>query len=66
MVLAQRQKVLLIDLSKFIHMFSRGLLLLQHAVRFRHPFWFITLDAMKASIVRKVSKLCGEYSVTSC
>lgn len=66
MVLAQRQKVLLIDLSKFIHMFSRGLSLLQHAVRFRHPFWFITLDAMKASIVRKVSKLCGEYSVTSC
>lgn len=66
MVLAQRQTVLLIDLSKFIHMFSRGLSFLQNAVRFRHPFWFITLDAMKASIVRKVSKLCGEYHVTSC
>lgn len=37
MVLAQRQKVLLIDLSKFILMLSKGLLLLQHAVRFRHP-----------------------------
>jgi ribosomal protein S2 len=65
MVLAQRQKVLLIDLSKFLYMFSKGILLLQYAVRLRQPVWFISLDPMKASIVRKASQWCGEYHVST-
>jgi len=65
MVLAQRQQVLLIDLTKFLYMFSKAILFLQAAVRLRHPLWFVTLDPLKASIVRQSSKLCGEYYVSS-
>lgn len=65
MVLAQRQKILLIDLSKFLYMFSKGIRMLQTAVRFRHPIWFISLDPMKGSVVRIASKFCGEYHVST-
>ena len=63
MVLAQREKVLLIDLSKFIYMLSKGLILLQAAVRLRQPVWFVTLDAMKASTVQQAALACGEFYV---
>lgn len=65
MVLAQRRRILLIDLSKFIYMLSKGLQIFHHIVRLRHPVWFITLDPMKASVVRQASRACGEYHVSS-
>jgi small subunit ribosomal protein S2 len=63
MVLAQREKVLLIDLSKFIYMLSKGLLLVQAAIRLRQPVWFVTLDTMKASTVQQAALACGEFYV---
>ena len=63
MVLAQRQKILLIDLSKFIYMLSRGILCVQTAVRFRHPVWFITLDLLKSATVYQAAQSCGEFAV---